>query len=137
MRHFTANAMPINGSSSLSLSHKLYVFTDKLNCLLFVRFSDSGTYYAPVKGEYDSYLDYIRNLPLIPHPEVFGLHENADITKDQKETQEVCIMGSSPNVVAFFRWVPFEDIKELVKLFRLTKLKPLVSLMNEIFVVKK
>lgn len=57
--------------------------------LLFCRFSDSGTYYAPVKGDYESYVDYIRDLPLIPHPEVFGLHENADITKDQKETQEV------------------------------------------------
>ena len=57
----------------------------------FVRFSDSGTYYAPGKGDYESYVDYIRELPLIPHPEVFGLHENADITKDQKETQEVSI----------------------------------------------
>ena len=56
---------------------------------LFIRFSDSGTYYAPTKGDYESYVDYIRDLPLIPHPEVFGLHENADITKDQKETQEV------------------------------------------------
>ena len=56
-----------------------------------VRFSDSGTYYAPAKGDYESYVDYIRDLPLIPHPEVFGLHENADITKDQKETQEVSI----------------------------------------------
>lgn len=57
--------------------------------LFFIRFSDSGTYYAPTKGDYESYVDYIRDLPLIPHPEVFGLHENADITKDQKETQEV------------------------------------------------
>ena len=57
--------------------------------LFFIRFSDSGTYYAPAKGDYESYVDYIRDLPLIPHPEVFGLHENADITKDQKETQEV------------------------------------------------
>lgn len=60
--------------------------------LLTFRFSDSGTYYAPVKGDYESYVDYIRDLPLIPHPEVFGLHENADITKDQKETQEVGVL---------------------------------------------
>ena len=51
------------------------------------RFSPSGNYYAPVHGEYDSYLEYIRSLPIIPHPEVFGLHENADITKDNQETQ--------------------------------------------------
>ena len=63
--------------------------------LLFFRFSDSGTYYAPTKGDYESYVDYIRDLPLIPHPEVFGLHENADITKDQKETQEVSVLNLS------------------------------------------
>lgn len=34
------------------------------------KFSASGTYYAPPKGSYDSYVSYIRSLPLIPHPEV-------------------------------------------------------------------
>ena len=53
------------------------------------RFSPSGNYYAPPHGEYQSYTDYIRSLPIIPHPEVFGLHENADITKDQQETQQL------------------------------------------------
>ncbi|ESO88893.1 hypothetical protein LOTGIDRAFT_125424 [Lottia gigantea] len=53
------------------------------------KFSDSGLYYAPVKGSYQHYLKYVRQLPLIPHPEVFGLHENADISKDQHETQQM------------------------------------------------
>ena len=34
------------------------------------RFSDSGMYYAPAKGLYDDYVEYIRSLPLMPHPEV-------------------------------------------------------------------
>ena len=37
--------------------------------------------------QYDSYLDYIRSLPIITDPEVFGMHANADITKDQQETK--------------------------------------------------
>ena len=53
------------------------------------RFSPSGNYYAPPHGDYESYTDYIRSLPIIPHPEVFGLNENADITKDQQETQQL------------------------------------------------
>uniref|UniRef100_A0A7M5WS23 Dynein heavy chain 3, axonemal n=2 Tax=Clytia hemisphaerica TaxID=252671 RepID=A0A7M5WS23_9CNID len=51
------------------------------------KFSPSGAYYAPTDGIYDSYVDYIRDMPLIPDPEVFGLNENADITKEQQETQ--------------------------------------------------
>ncbi|KAL5013226.1 hypothetical protein ScPMuIL_007496 [Solemya velum] len=53
------------------------------------KFSASGTYFAPPKGSYDNYVEYIRRLPLVPHPEVFGLHENADISKDQQETQQL------------------------------------------------
>ena len=34
------------------------------------KFSDSGMYYTPKHGSYDSYLDYFRSLPLTPHPEV-------------------------------------------------------------------
>lgn len=46
-----------------------------------------GMYYVPEKIEYDDYIAYTRNLPLISHPEVFGMHENADIMKDQQETE--------------------------------------------------
>ncbi|KAG2430891.1 hypothetical protein HXX76_009864 [Chlamydomonas incerta] len=49
-------------------------------------FSPSGRYYAPPEGHAESYLAYIRGLPILADPEVFGLHANADITKDQQET---------------------------------------------------
>lgn len=57
-------------------------------------FSASGLYCAPPFGEYDSYLDFARALPLIPEPEVFGMHANGDITKDQKATNELldCVL---------------------------------------------
>lgn len=44
------------------------------------KFSDSGIYYAPPNGAIDVYMDYIEKLPLVENPEVFGLHENANIT---------------------------------------------------------
>ncbi|XP_006876041.1 PREDICTED: dynein heavy chain 3, axonemal [Chrysochloris asiatica] len=43
-------------------------------------------YYIPAHGTYQSYIEYLRGLPITAHPEVFGLHENADITKDNQET---------------------------------------------------
>lgn len=53
------------------------------------KFSPSGAYVAPPEGTYQSYVDYIRSLPITPNPEVYGLHENADITKDYKEVQQL------------------------------------------------
>lgn len=52
-------------------------------------FSPSGIYQVPDEVDHTSCLQYIRSLPIYPSPEVFGLHDNADITKDNKETEEV------------------------------------------------
>jgi len=53
------------------------------------RFSPSGIWYVPPEGDYESYLTHIRNLPILAAPEVFGLHANADIRKDQQQVDRL------------------------------------------------
>ncbi|RXM97062.1 Dynein heavy chain 12, axonemal [Acipenser ruthenus] len=50
-------------------------------------FSPSGNYYAPPKSVYEDYIEFIKKLPLTQHPEVFGMHENVDISKDLQQTR--------------------------------------------------
>ncbi len=38
--------------------------------------SKSGLYYAPKMGDYESYLTYIKSLPLMSHPEVSFVKQN-------------------------------------------------------------
>ena len=51
-------------------------------------FSPSGIFKAPVGEDTtrEDILEYFKGLPIAADPEVFGLHANADIAKDQKET---------------------------------------------------
>ncbi|XP_052396332.1 dynein axonemal heavy chain 12 [Carassius gibelio] len=50
-------------------------------------FSPSGNYHAPPKSIYEDYVEFIKNLPSSQHPEVFGMHENVDISKDLQQTK--------------------------------------------------
>lgn len=46
----------------------------------------SGIYYCPDYKEYNRILDHIQELPLVTKPNVFGLHENADLIKERQES---------------------------------------------------
>jgi dynein heavy chain len=44
------------------------------------RFSDSGTFYVPPDGPLASYKEYVDNLPISDPPEIFGMHDNSNIS---------------------------------------------------------
>ena len=44
------------------------------------KLSESGIYYIPEENPIDFYRQYIDSLPNFEDPEVFGMHENANIT---------------------------------------------------------
>lgn len=52
-------------------------------------FSPSGTYFAPEDGKIEVYRDYIESLPMNDLPEIFGLHENANIIYQKAESNRV------------------------------------------------
>lgn len=49
-------------------------------------YSDSERYMAPTMGDAQSYRDYIQGLPNEDSPEVFGLHDNANIAYQKQES---------------------------------------------------
>jgi len=63
------------------------------------KFSISGIYYSPEPGPLSSYFDYIKSLPISTTPEVFWLHNNANLTAAINEglhilKQAVTLMSS-------------------------------------------
>lgn len=56
-------------------------------------FSDIDTCYGlPDKTDYSNYINHINSLPLEHPPEIFGLHTNAGITRDMRQSN--ALLGS-------------------------------------------
>jgi hypothetical protein len=55
----------------------------------------NGEYYIPEDNDQEGAISFIQNLPIQTSPEVYGLNENADIAKNNKETLQVCIICCS------------------------------------------
>ncbi|KAM6971776.1 dynein axonemal heavy chain 6 [Aplochiton taeniatus] len=49
-------------------------------------YSKSGIYYAPEADSLKDYKSYIESLPIIDDPEIFGMHENANLAFQRQET---------------------------------------------------
>jgi len=50
------------------------------------KFSGSGIYFSPPDGNIQSYRDYIESMPINDNPEIFGLHDNANINYMTQES---------------------------------------------------
>ncbi|KAI5628238.1 dynein heavy chain 6, axonemal isoform X2 [Silurus asotus] len=50
------------------------------------KYSASGIYFAPESDSLVEYNSYIENLPIIDDPEIFGMHENANLAFQRQET---------------------------------------------------
>jgi len=63
------------------------------------KFSKGGLFYCPAATDQDGFLNYLRGLPIMTPPEVFGLHENCEITCAESESlallEDVMNLGSS------------------------------------------
>lgn len=71
-----------------------------LPVILLYRFSNSKTYIIPHLGDQKSYLSYVDNLPIRDEPEVFGMHENANINYQSQESNRMMetILSIQPRV---------------------------------------
>ncbi|KAF8769940.1 Dynein heavy chain 7 like protein [Argiope bruennichi] len=53
------------------------------------RLSPDGKYTVPDTDSYEEFLDFIESLPSTQQPEVFGMHENVDITRELQESRRL------------------------------------------------
>ncbi|KAK0176317.1 hypothetical protein PV328_000464 [Microctonus aethiopoides] len=65
-------------------------------------YSPSGIYYPPRFQTLQEYINFVETFPLMEEPEIFGMHENANVTYRLKETQNVIntILDIQPKIDA-------------------------------------
>ncbi|KAG8249562.1 Dynein heavy chain 6, axonemal [Homalodisca vitripennis] len=94
------------------------------------KYSESGTYYSPDVITLTEFRDFIESLPLIEEPEIFGMHENANLAFQTKETASVIVTimevqpresagaeGKSSDEIAF-------ELADMIKERIMTKIDP-------------
>jgi len=78
--------------------------------------SSSGTYVVPKHGSHSSYLEYLRSLPVNADPEVYGLNENANISKDIAATHQMleALLLTQPRIqAAVGQATPEQQVEEV------------------------
>jgi len=53
------------------------------------KFMQSNIYYVPAESDYNSIIEYIKQLPLNQLPDIFGIHDNGDIARQLSETKQL------------------------------------------------
>ncbi|KAG4100119.1 dynein heavy chain and region D6 of dynein motor-domain-containing protein [Neocallimastix lanati (nom. inval.)] len=53
------------------------------------KFMQSNIYYVPSESDYNSIIEYIKQLPLNQLPDIFGIHDNGDIARQLSETKQL------------------------------------------------
>eukprot|EP00746_Dinoflagellata_sp_MGD_P006891 gnl/MRDRNA2_/MRDRNA2_113587_c0_seq1.p1 gnl/MRDRNA2_/MRDRNA2_113587_c0~~gnl/MRDRNA2_/MRDRNA2_113587_c0_seq1.p1 ORF type:complete len:2479 (+),score=556.96 gnl/MRDRNA2_/MRDRNA2_113587_c0_seq1:117-7439(+) len=66
-----------------------YINEQAINLKSEYKYSTSGLYYAPEVETQADFVEYIKQLPLVPNPEAFGMHDNCNITTAQNEASNV------------------------------------------------
>jgi dynein heavy chain len=55
------------------------------------KFDESGVYFVPKVKDHEGFINHIKELPIDTKPGIFGLHENANIFKEEGETNNLLV----------------------------------------------